>query len=150
MPRTTSAIPQRAVSPPSLHLPIFVVHRASKMFSSKFTFSIISAVCLAGGALAAPAPAPVAAVDFQGVGLQSVPLPVPTVLPASSNPNTLLWQEDTAAVDPQPIRGTLGAKILGPQNFEVQLQNADLLAPPSTDSGTVYVFPLLTCWECAC
>ena len=106
------------------------------MFSSKFTFSIISAVCLAGGAFAAPA----AAVDFQGVGLQSVPLPVPTVLPASSNPNTLLWQEDTAAVDPQPIRGTLGAKILGPQNFEVQLQNADLLAPPSTDSGTVYVF----------
>ena len=115
------------------------------MFSSKFTFSIISAVCLAGGAFAAPAPAPVpvAAVDFQGVGLQSVPLPVPTVLPASSNPNTLLWQEDTAAVDPQPIRGTLGAKILGPQNFEVQLQNADLLAPPSTDSGTVYVVFLL-------
>ena len=104
------------------------------MFSSKFTASIITAVCFAGAALSAPA----AAADFKGVGLQSAPLPVPTVLPATGNPNTLLWQEDDS-VDPQPIRGTLGAKILGPQNYPVQLQNADLLAPPSTDSGSVYV-----------
>ncbi|KIP11064.1 hypothetical protein PHLGIDRAFT_21943 [Phlebiopsis gigantea 11061_1 CR5-6] len=55
---------------------------------------------------------------------------------ASENANRVLWSE-TDASTPQPIRDTLGTTILGPQNVEVDLQNPDLLAPPSTDAGTV-------------
>ena len=40
------------------------------------------------------------------------------------------------------VRGGLGASVLGPQNVVIDLQNADLLAPPSTDAGTVYVTQL--------
>jgi oxalate decarboxylase len=38
---------------------------------------------------------------------------------------------------PQPIRGNLGASILGPRNVPVERENPDLLASPSTDSGTI-------------
>ncbi|KAJ1305763.1 hypothetical protein OPQ81_010493 [Rhizoctonia solani] len=38
---------------------------------------------------------------------------------------------------PEPIRGSKGAKILGPQNVELDRQNPDLLAPPTTDNGAV-------------
>jgi oxalate decarboxylase len=38
---------------------------------------------------------------------------------------------------PQPVRGDLGAPILGPRNVPLETQNPDLLASPSTDSGTV-------------
>lgn len=51
------------------------------------------------------------------------------------NPNTTV--ESISQV--QPIRGQLGGTILGPQNMDLQQQNPDLLAPPTTDHGTVYV-----------
>ena len=38
---------------------------------------------------------------------------------------------------PQPIRGDLGAPILGPHNVPVERENPDLLASPYTDSGTI-------------
>jgi oxalate decarboxylase len=38
---------------------------------------------------------------------------------------------------PQPIRGDLGASILGPHNVPVERENPDLLASPSTDNGTI-------------
>ncbi|QRW24238.1 oxalate decarboxylase [Rhizoctonia solani] len=38
---------------------------------------------------------------------------------------------------PEPIRGSRGANILGPQNVELDRQNPDILAPPTTDSGSV-------------
>jgi oxalate decarboxylase len=38
---------------------------------------------------------------------------------------------------PQPVRGDLGAPILGPRNVPLETQNPDLLASPSTDSGTI-------------
>ena len=38
---------------------------------------------------------------------------------------------------PQPIRGVEVATILGPRNVQVELQNPDLLVPPTTDSGTI-------------
>jgi hypothetical protein len=47
---------------------------------------------------------------------------------------------DTSVADPQPVRGTTGASILGPQNVPLGQQNPDLLAPPRTDEGTVCVF----------
>lgn len=37
----------------------------------------------------------------------------------------------------EPIRGTLGADIIGPDNQPLDVQNPDLLAPPTTDQGTV-------------
>ncbi|RDX50494.1 oxalate decarboxylase [Lentinus brumalis] len=59
-----------------------------------------------------------------------------TVSFASDQQNGPLWTEDLD-VDPQPIRHRLGASILGPQNVPVALQNPDLIAPPTTDSGNV-------------
>jgi oxalate decarboxylase len=38
---------------------------------------------------------------------------------------------------PEPIRGGDGAAIMGPRNTPVERENPDLLAPPSTDAGTV-------------
>jgi oxalate decarboxylase len=38
---------------------------------------------------------------------------------------------------PQPIRGALGASILGPRNVSLERENPDLLASPPTDSGTI-------------
>lgn len=60
----------------------------------------------------------------------------PTIVPASDNANAALWGPD-ANIHPEPIRGQLGASILGPQNVPVELQNPDLLAPPTTDEGDV-------------
>ena len=53
-----------------------------------------------------------------------------------SNPNKELLKAGSKIV-PQPQRGSLGASILGPQNIPLELQNADLLAPPTTDHGSV-------------
>lgn len=58
----------------------------------------------------------------------------PTVPYASDNPNGILWTTDSKII-PEPERGSLGASILGPQNIPLELQNADLLAPPTTDHG---------------
>jgi oxalate decarboxylase len=38
---------------------------------------------------------------------------------------------------PQPIRGDLGASIMGPRNMPLERENPDLLASPSTDAGTI-------------
>jgi oxalate decarboxylase len=38
---------------------------------------------------------------------------------------------------PQPIRGDLGASIMGPRNISLERENPDLLASPYTDSGTI-------------
>ncbi|RDB29945.1 Oxalate decarboxylase OxdC [Hypsizygus marmoreus] len=48
--------------------------------------------------------------------------------------NRQLWNPHSKII-PQPIRGALGTPIIGPQNVELELQNSDLLAPPSTDHG---------------
>ncbi|CDO75540.1 hypothetical protein BN946_scf184883.g2 [Trametes cinnabarina] len=59
-----------------------------------------------------------------------------TVAPASDDPNGILWTEGSTS-DPEGIRGSLGATVIGPQNVPIALQNPDLLAPPTTDSGSV-------------
>lgn len=73
--------------------------------------------------------------------------PQPTVPPASNSPNPLLWSGNSPLSDsvPQPLRDTFGATILGPQNVPIALENADLLAPPTTDHGSVYVSSLCLC-----
>jgi hypothetical protein len=63
----------------------------------------------------------------------------PTVSPAPDTPNSPLWGPDTTGIIPEPVHGQTGASILGPQNVPLELQNADLLAPPTTDEGSVRV-----------
>ena len=82
------------------------------------------------------APAPVAANVAAASLVSAAASPSPTVPFASPNPNGILWTEDSDVV-PSAVRGSLGASVLGPQNVPLDLQNADFLAPPSTDSGTV-------------
>lgn len=55
----------------------------------------------------------------------------PTVPPASKDPNEVLVGTTNAQ------RGQLGGSVLGPNNIPIVLQNPDLLAPPTTDSGSV-------------
>lgn len=62
-------------------------------------------------------------------------------MPASDNPNYPIFSPGSD-VSAQPIRDGLGAPILGPQNLPLQQQNPDLLAPPTTDHGSVCVLPL--------
>jgi oxalate decarboxylase len=38
---------------------------------------------------------------------------------------------------PEPIRGQLGATIMGPRNVPLERENPDLLASPPTDDGTI-------------
>ncbi len=71
-----------------------------------------------------------------GTPTSAAPSPTPTVPYASDDPNTELWGPYSDIV-PQPQRGPYGAPILGPQNIPLALQNPSLLAPPTTDHGTV-------------
>ncbi|KAI0359940.1 Bicupin, oxalate decarboxylase/oxidase [Trametes cingulata] len=77
-----------------------------------------------------------ATAEAAGASTVEADAPRETVPLASDNPNDILWLPDTNII-PEPIRGSLGANILGPQNIEIDRQNADLLAPPTTDSGSV-------------
>ncbi|KAG1823517.1 putative oxalate decarboxylase/oxidase [Suillus subaureus] len=87
---------------------------------------ILSTLALLSSAVAVPAPSSVT----------SAPAATPTVPYASDDPNYPLWNEDENIV-PEPVRGSLGASILGPQNIPIELQNPDIFAPPTTDSGSV-------------
>ena len=96
-------------------------------------------------AVASSAASIVAPVISSGTASASAEEASPTVPYASNNPNLLAWNPATTSGDPQPIRYTsngdsdppLGASILGPQNVPIDIQNPDLLAPPTTDAGTV-------------
>ncbi|KAH9050371.1 oxalate decarboxylase [Lactarius deliciosus] len=86
--------------------------------------SIVISACVATVAFGAPHP------------FSTAPSESATVVPASDDPNFPIFTPDSD-VSAQPIRGGLGATILGPQNVPLQQQNPDLLAPPTTDHGTV-------------
>lgn len=122
------------------------------MVGIRFSKLIFLAVALAVTTFAAPAPASSSAADSgSGTGsshipssalspssVASAPESSPTVPYASNDPNEVLWGPDTPDI-PQAIRGSLGASVLGPQDIGMVKENADFLAPPSTDSGSVYV-----------
>ncbi|KAH8113603.1 RmlC-like cupin domain-containing protein [Phellopilus nigrolimitatus] len=55
----------------------------------------------------------------------------------SDNPNNPVWGQDSQNPNPQPINGNLGATIIAPSDTELDNQNPDFFAPPSTDQGTV-------------
>ncbi|KAL0573911.1 hypothetical protein V5O48_008031 [Marasmius crinis-equi] len=69
----------------------------------------------------------------------SAPQSSPTVPFVDTNPNLPLWGPNTDPNDPvvAPIRGQLGATVLGPDNKPIDLQSPDILAPPTTDHGSV-------------
>ncbi|KAF9223268.1 oxalate decarboxylase [Gyrodon lividus] len=60
----------------------------------------------------------------------------PTVPYASDDPNGILWLPSSDII-PEPERGTLGGTVIGPQNIQIDLMNADSLAPPTTDNGDI-------------
>ncbi|KAG6330550.1 hypothetical protein ID866_8539 [Astraeus odoratus] len=92
-------------------------------WSLLLTFAVLST------ALAAPSPSEVS----------SAPAATPTVPYASDDPNYPLWGPESD-ITPEPVRGSLGTSLLGPQNVPIELQYADTFAPPTTDSGAVSNF----------
>jgi hypothetical protein len=78
----------------------------------------------------------VTAAPASGSSTGSGASPSNTVAYASDDPNAPLWAIN-ANVLTEPVRGGLGAPLIGPINPEVQRQNPDLLAPPTTDSGSM-------------
>ncbi|KAL4245977.1 RmlC-like cupin domain superfamily protein [Abortiporus biennis] len=117
---------------------------------SKLFTSVLCAILLSTYSVAAPASTSSATTTTfsskmstiistsptSGTFTSSAPSSMPTVPLASDDPNFPEWNT-TTTTDPQPIRGSLGATILGPQNVALQEQNPDILAPPTTDSGSV-------------
>lgn len=91
-----------------------------------YSWSLLSTLTILSTALAAPASSETS----------SAPAPSPTVPYASDDPNYPLWNPESD-ITPEPIRSGLGGTILGPQNVPVELQNPDVLAPPTTDNGAV-------------
>ncbi|KAK7691348.1 hypothetical protein QCA50_004744 [Cerrena zonata] len=95
-----------------------------KLFSS-----VLCAVLLAASSLGAPAAS-------TGTTTSTAVTPSSTVPLASDDPNEVAWNVTTTE-DVQPVRGSLGGSILGPQNVPLQQQNPDILAPPTTDAGSI-------------
>lgn len=109
---------------------------------NKFLSSVLCAVLLSYTTFAAPASSSSLSANSTAPSAtlsSSSEVASPTVPYASDNPNTIEWSTTVEDIDPQAIRGTLGGTILGPQNIPLDIQNPDLLAPPTTDAGTVCV-----------
>ncbi|RPD61217.1 oxalate decarboxylase [Lentinus tigrinus ALCF2SS1-6] len=104
---------------------------------TRLLLPLIASLLLSGSAIAAPAASASAAASAASSAASAAPpLPDTTVALASDDPNDLLWQPDSDII-PTGQRGQLGANVIGPQNVPIDLQNADLLAPPTTDHGEI-------------
>ncbi|KAL5521751.1 hypothetical protein ACEPAF_2499 [Sanghuangporus sanghuang] len=68
--------------------------------------------------------------------VSSAPNESQTVPPASDDPNFPLWSQDTQE-NVEPIRNGTGATQIVPDDIELDRQNPDLFAPPSSDEGTI-------------
>jgi hypothetical protein len=112
--------------------------------------SLALALVLSAGALGAPAPAlelSSSSTNHQSIAASSSTSTSPSPTTDSSYPSpTVPYASDELNESflnkfqnelPEPIRGSKGAKIIGPQNVDIDRQNPDLLAPPTTDSGSV-------------
>ncbi|KAG9126569.1 hypothetical protein FRC07_002942 [Ceratobasidium sp. 392] len=110
---------------------------------------IVAALALSSCALGAPAasssakPSTTSRSVSSSVSSSNAPsstigssLPVPTVPYASDDLNES-FLDKFQIENPEPIRGSRGAALLGPQNVPLDRQNPDLLDGPSTDSGAV-------------
>ncbi|EIW78587.1 Bicupin oxalate decarboxylase oxidase [Coniophora puteana RWD-64-598 SS2] len=102
--------------------------------------SLLAVLLLASQVIAAPA----------GTATSSAAESTPTVPYASDDPNGILWSNSDDVVTtletlegstkPEPMRGSLGSTVIGPQNVALDLMNPDALAPPTTDEGAVPAF----------
>lgn len=68
----------------------------------------------------------------------TAPSEAQTVPPASDDPNYPEWSQDTNATV-EAEHGTLGATILTNEDIEIEQQNPDSVAPPTTDNGILSV-----------
>lgn len=73
-------------------------------------------------------------VSAQSSSTSSAPSEAQTVPPASDDPNFPEWSQDTNATV-EAERGTLGATILTDEDIQIEEQNPDSVAPPTTDNG---------------
>ena len=100
------------------------------------SLSCAVALLLSTVPFAASVPAPVVSSSPSGTSTSTLLEPSVVVAPIGLDPNKPLW--NASVVDaPQAIRGALGASVIGPTNEQIMKQNPDLLAPPSTDAGTM-------------
>ena len=123
--------------------------------TTKFLASVACAIALASSSIGAPAGSPslrIASTSMSATATgivvsqtindtsptSSAPPVYETVSPASDDPNYVAWAPGYTGT-PEPTRGPLGSNVIGPQNVALDLQNPDILAPPTTDHGSVYV-----------
>lgn len=76
-------------------------------------------------------------ISAAGTRASNVPPAAETAPTIKLDPNSQLWNESSKD-KPEPIRGSLGAPIIGPtSDVPIDKQNADFLAPPTTDHGSM-------------
>lgn len=111
----------------------------SHVFCAILLSSLVSAAPANGGSsTTSPDLTSLSASLGSGTSSSSAADATPTVPYASDNPNPRLWNiTETNLTAVVPERGPIGSNILGPQNVPLDVQNADLLAPPTTDAGDV-------------
>ena len=104
--------------------------------------AVTASVAVSSFATAPAASVPVVATadakTTKPVSSSSAPASAPTVPSIDLNPNAPAWDPDTQdPANAQPIRGDLGAPLMGPTDKWTAVQNPDLIAAPSTDHGSV-------------
>jgi hypothetical protein len=108
----------------------------------KYVYSLAFLSALAYGAPVNEAGSPLKRGDLdlfvRSPSISTVSPPSATVAPASDDPNYQAYPPGTSG-PAEPVRGDLGANIIGAQNIPIQQQNPDVLAPPTTDNGDVCV-----------
>ena len=100
---------------------------------------LASSSLLASGSSSATSSLATTSTGDLSTATSSAPPTYETDPPASDDPNYVAWTPGYTGT-PEPMRGSLGSDVIGPQNIPLDLQNPDLLAPPTTDHGSVYAF----------
>ncbi|KAF7311938.1 Oxalate decarboxylase [Mycena indigotica] len=106
---------------------------------SAFSLATLVSAAPAASSSAAAVPSSASQLASSPAASQTVSAPeaTATVPYASADPNAPMWGPDDSDTTLAPIRGSLGAPIMGPENYPLEQQNPDLLAPPTTDAGSV-------------
>ncbi|KAH8118035.1 RmlC-like cupin domain-containing protein, partial [Phellopilus nigrolimitatus] len=108
------------------------------MFNAHFLLCLVlaSAAVAAPAAMSASSFAVSASSSSSASSVLSALSEAQTVVPASDEPNDPVWSQntnETIAV----VNGQLGAAAISPDDMMLDRQNPDMLAPPTTDSGSV-------------
>ena len=109
-------------------------------FATCYLALLLSSSAFAAPAASSAASSAVVASSVVPSATSSAAVATATVPYISLNPNYPLWGasgETSEEEAPSAQRGTLGASVIGPTDSSIVLQNPDLLAPPTTDGGSV-------------